>query len=199
MATKTTIALRSLLRSLKAGRICKLEDLSALEILITPCRPADPQTRKDIPIPAECEDLQRRMNEIVDLLGRAKAKGLKHPNMKRTPQDLAAGSSIEALTMYCGLNYEMDYTCNGNKLMLFVSKRIYVMPDLETPYGEAMEFTLGQARISIVYLSLPRDEADCAVYARELFCLLAMATKSCRVRAEDQSHTVSALAGTERL
>jgi hypothetical protein len=202
MAAKTIIALRSIQRSLGVGKKCKPEDLEALGILTTPCQLADLQSCDDEPTasqPAEPEKLQVRINEIVGSLERAMAAGSEHPNTAPGAQNQTVRYSIQALTNYCGLQYEMDYDCHRYRLVFPVDKRIYLMPDLKNPIGEAMEFTLGRVRISTAYLPLPKDEAGYAVHARELFCLLAMARKSRQVSSECQSYPVSVLIQAERL
>lgn len=182
MADNTNTALISFRKNLRGGRRCSPEDLEALGIRIALGQQADCPSRGDGPTASgPTEDIKKIF------------ESLQHARMRPTAQDLVETRSIPALTTYCGLELVKVYDDKFDKLELAVGKKKYTMPKLERPTSYAKELTLGRGRISTVYLPRIHAEDNCVVYAREMFCLFAMAEKSSRECPEDQ-YLVSALA-----
>ncbi|KAI9867439.1 MAG: hypothetical protein M1813_008997 [Trichoglossum hirsutum] len=175
MADNTNTALISFRKNLRGGRRCSPEDLEALGIRIALGQQADCPSRGDGPTASgPTEDIKKIF------------ESLQHARMRPTAQDLVETRSIPALTTYCGLELVKVYDDKFDKLELAVGKKKYTMPKLERPTSYAKELTLGRGRISTVYLPRIHAEDNCVVYAREMFCLFAMAEKSSRECPEDQ-------------
>jgi hypothetical protein len=103
---------------------------------------------------------------------------------KTASQDLVERCSTQALRTYCNLNYQTVYDGRIISLQFPIGNRNYSMPKIGCQTTFAKEFTLGRVRISTVYLPQVQGEENC-VYAREMFCLIAIAGNSARARVED--------------
>jgi hypothetical protein len=200
IATSTAVPLYFLLQRLKTEKKCNPEDLESLHITVD--RQADLQFDDRLPA-SELTEVRkfldtRHLSDVFKRLKDSKEVVLQFPRVAPGGQNLVARYAVEILEDFCGLALQRTYSNGIHRLELSVRNRRYTPPDLGIPISYGSEFTLDGARICTAYLPQLQGEAGCAVYAREMFCLLAMAKKSRQASPESQSYRVSTLSRAER-